>query len=186
MKRISRKVNLVGNKYGRLTVIKYIGIVNNKDRNWQCICDCGKYKNVITSSLTKSKTSSCGCLSDEVRKNKPNQYKLPIGHATRNVILYTYKQNAHRKNLKWELTDDFAFKLFKNNCACCGIEPCINKKHKNSNGYYIYNGIDRIDNTKGYLYNNVQTLCKRCNIAKNNMTQKEFISWIKRIVENNK
>lgn len=45
----------------------------------------------------------------------------------------------------------------------------------------IYNGIDRIDNAKGYTIENSVTCCKRCNFAKRNMSYDEFISWGKKL-----
>lgn len=53
--------NLVGQKFGKLTPIKYIETKKYQDY-WQCICDCGQ--NHITSHrcLIRGKTKSCGCL----------------------------------------------------------------------------------------------------------------------------
>jgi hypothetical protein len=46
--------------------------------------------------------------------------------------------------------------------------------------------LDRIDNNKTYLKDNVVPCCKRCNVAKNNMTQTEFISLCIKIVKHKK
>lgn len=45
----------------------------------------------------------------------------------------------------------------------------------------MYNGIDRIDNQKGYSLDNVVACCRICNNAKSDMTVHEFHSWIMRI-----
>ena len=47
---------LAGNKYGKLTVIKY-----TERGRWLCECDCGKTSVVTTNNLTSGKTHSCGC-----------------------------------------------------------------------------------------------------------------------------
>lgn len=65
-KRASEKnfKNLIGQKFGRLTVINYIGSDNNKKSLWNCQCDC-EAKTIIkvrTSDLTSGKTTSCGCI----------------------------------------------------------------------------------------------------------------------------
>jgi hypothetical protein len=39
---------------------------------------------------------------------------------------------------------------------------------------YIYNGVDRVDSSKGYVKENVVPCCKWCNIAKGNKSAAEF------------
>lgn len=54
------KVNIMGNKYGKLTVIgeaPHIG----KRTAWFCKCDCGKIVHVATNHLRNYSTTSCGC-----------------------------------------------------------------------------------------------------------------------------
>ena len=51
---------LVGQRFGKLTVIKYA----SKDRhgiNWLCKCDCGNFKEIRESYLISGHTKSCGC-----------------------------------------------------------------------------------------------------------------------------
>lgn len=59
--------NLEGEKFGRLFVV---GIIGKKKRQnlWECVCDCGNKKNVVTNMLTSGKVRSCGCLKKEVNK----------------------------------------------------------------------------------------------------------------------
>lgn len=182
MIKISRKHDLTGQRFARLVVIKCVG-TRHMSRLWLCKCDCGNEKEITTHSLRQNVTRSCGCLQKEVRSNKPRQKRLPYGESTRNKLLCDYKNAARRRNLIWELTDSQTFKLFESNCKLCNLEPQT-LKYKHSYGEYKYTGIDRIDNSKGYTTDNVQSLCKRCNVAKNNMTNQEFFEWIKRIVEN--
>jgi hypothetical protein len=47
--------------------------------------------------------------------------------------------------------------------------------------YQLYNGIDRIDNARGYERDNIVPCCKFCNRAKSAMPQKEFIDLVRRI-----
>jgi hypothetical protein len=42
---------------------------------------------------------------------------------------------------------------------------------------FVYNGLDRVDNTLGYLPGNVVACCTQCNGAKLNYTQEEFLFW---------
>lgn len=50
------------------------------------------------------------------------------------------------------------------------------------NRKYIYSGIDRVDNNKGYEDNNVVACCWKCNNAKAQQTKDEFLMWAKLIV----
>jgi hypothetical protein len=57
--------NLVGQRFGKLTVIRradndkvYGGV---KRTTWLCKCDCGKEADIITSNLTNGVSTSCGC-----------------------------------------------------------------------------------------------------------------------------
>ena len=50
---------LIGQRFGRLTVIEFAGIRHEK-RTWLCKCDCGKTNTVATSTLRAGKTKSCG------------------------------------------------------------------------------------------------------------------------------
>lgn len=42
----------------------------------------------------------------------------------------------------------------------------------------LYNGIDRIDNSKGYNLDNCVTCCTQCNTAKMQETEEDFKKWI--------
>jgi hypothetical protein len=58
--------SLVGLKFGRLSVLHYVG----KDRQWQgwwkCVCDCGYVGLFNGSVLNSGETQSCGCLHREI------------------------------------------------------------------------------------------------------------------------
>lgn len=65
--------NLTGMKFGRLTVIAFLG-KNGRSHShrWSCRCDCGNLMATFGSSLTCGETQSCGCLQREltVKRNK--------------------------------------------------------------------------------------------------------------------
>jgi len=65
--------NIIGQKYGRLTVIEQHGFTElNKYGTryaiWYCRCDCGNYVERTTDVLKRGK-SSCGCIQKEALKN---------------------------------------------------------------------------------------------------------------------
>lgn len=57
------KNNLIGQVFGRLTVLEYCG-----NSIWLCQCSCGNTAKVRTSALNSGKTKSCGCLRGENTK----------------------------------------------------------------------------------------------------------------------
>lgn len=57
---MSKLINLTGQKFGRLTALKYIG-----NRKWLCKCDCGEIANVDTYRLRTGGKKSCGCINKE-------------------------------------------------------------------------------------------------------------------------
>lgn len=62
----SYRPNLIGQKFGKLTVLKFIGNDKYNNRIWECICECGNITKVNSCSLRSNNTKSCGCLIKEV------------------------------------------------------------------------------------------------------------------------
>lgn len=72
--------NLIGKKFGRLTVVAFVKMNKHYAQVWKCKCDCGKEIEVVRQSLISGNTRSCGCLNDEVRhqkKTKTNNHSCP-------------------------------------------------------------------------------------------------------------
>lgn len=63
-----KKLNLLGQRFGRLVVIaKDDKLTKEKKRTyWICQCDCGKIKTIKGASLTYGEVKSCGCLQKEL------------------------------------------------------------------------------------------------------------------------
>ena len=62
--------NLIGERFGRLTVIEKTDKRKNGSIVWKCQCDCGNICQVSGGSLTRKKRGikSCGCLKKETDK----------------------------------------------------------------------------------------------------------------------
>jgi predicted nucleic acid-binding Zn ribbon protein len=58
--------NILGNKYGRLTVIEFDRLVKYKGVFWKCKCDCGTVKIIRSGDLISGNTTSCGCYLKEI------------------------------------------------------------------------------------------------------------------------
>lgn len=63
-----KRLNLIGQKFGRLTVVSYAGAANNGNARWNCVCDCGNECVVDGYRLRKGMTTSCGCYRREYMK----------------------------------------------------------------------------------------------------------------------
>lgn len=75
------------------------------------------------------------------------------------------KQNASRRDLAWEITDEAAMVLFQEPCFYCNKAPDTKR----------WNGIDRADNSKGYVEGNCASACWPCNLAKGTMSVEDFV-----------
>ena len=91
----SKTKQFVGNKYGKLTVIRDTG-KRNKHQNiiYECLCDCGKSKQTTAVSLTQAKTLSCGCNKDNKGKDSLSSFRRNTAHANRTACLYLAEINA--------------------------------------------------------------------------------------------
>ena len=58
---MGKKIDLVGQKFNRLTVIHPIEN-DRKNSYWLCQCDCGNTTEATTTNLRKNRHKSCGCL----------------------------------------------------------------------------------------------------------------------------
>ena len=66
-------------------------------------------------------------------------------------------------------------------CYYCGKLNSSFKRDRSSKFILYYNGLDRIDSSKGYTNENTVPACKKCNIAKNDRSVNDFINHIELI-----
>lgn len=71
---MSRRLDLIGQRFGRLTVLHESAVKisrsGNKERQWFCLCDCGESKVIQQGSLRRGRTLSCGCYSSEATSKR--------------------------------------------------------------------------------------------------------------------
>jgi hypothetical protein len=92
-----------------------------------------------------------------------------------NVKYSKYKTRANEKGIVFEFSDSDFNEKIKEQCYLCGKLP--SQVHKN--------GLDRVDNDKGYSESNVESCCGNCNMLKINYTYDSFIEKCKLICEKN-
>lgn len=185
--------NIVGKKYGRLTVIALSEERGNRNQyKWECICDCGTKKTVTGELLRSGKTKSCGCLLKESRELMRSKMDRRVA-LLRNLYSHTKTRYKKKYGVKNHLPFAEFSKLSQMNCHYCGTEPSHvikdymhdsktkGRNKKVSDTVVLYNGLDRIDSDIGYKSGNVVPCCRACNVAKLAMSQEDFKEHIKKI-----
>jgi hypothetical protein len=173
---------LIGRRFGKLIVVEATDIRINDKIVWKCKCDCGNFINTCTTNLTTGDTTTCGCSrSDKVHQTAWRR------------IYNQYESRARRKGLAFEFNLNEFIELCSSQCYYCGRPPSKDTTHvdvmiksrldkyskKTDDKAIIYhNGIDRVDNNKGYEKDNSVSCCSTCNFAKRGMTILEFYNWI--------
>lgn len=176
----------IGKKFGKLKIIEF-SHKDTKQRafHWKCICDCGNIVTVRYSSLKSGNTTSCGCLqkrlASSIITHENRKRILPTGLAAQRNLFRCYRKDAKKRQLEFKLTFDDFITITSKSCNYCNIKPNQIHKNENWNGSYQYNGIDRLNNNKGYTIENSVPCCRWCNIGKGNRSLSEFLVWIDRV-----
>ena len=58
---MSKLIDLVGARFGRLVVLKRVENDQHGHARWQCRCGCGRGTVALTSHLRSGRRTSCGC-----------------------------------------------------------------------------------------------------------------------------
>lgn len=172
MIRSHRFIDLTGKRFGKLKVVNFIGI-DNRGTSWKLQCDCGNYTIRLSSNFKKKHKQSCGCVSKNPGKKKAGFERL----------FKDYKASAFRRGYEFKISKILFKKLTNELCYYCNSSPSP-RYLKQTVHTLLANGLDRIDSNAGYTPNNVVTCCSRCNIAKNKLNQKDFLTLVEKIYYN--
>lgn len=129
---MGKRIDLTGQKFGRLTVLDFYGSDKRRESIWRCQCECGNITNVLGSNLRKGYTKSCGCLQKEkAGKNTPikDLSNMLFGQLT---VLYPTSQRLngqvvwHCKCTCGKEIDVRSYNLISGNTFSCG---CLKQSH---------------------------------------------------------
>lgn len=138
---------LIGDKFGKLTVLSFQGRNKGYDSLWECKCDCGNIKIVRGGVLKNGHTQSCGCLkkintakaktTHGLIANNYKLYKVWIGMKQRcyNPRSHSYKDYGLR-GIKLCETWEHSFENFHYWSMANGYEEGLTIERENVNGDY--------------------------------------------------
>ena len=177
-------IDLTGKRFGRLTVLERI----DDTLNYRCECDCGNEKIVSGELLRSGRTKSCGCLK-KLAHNKNDDRE----EAMLRVEYSAVKKRNKAKGFKEVLSFTEFCEMVHQPCYYCGKEYSkeikddshtrTDKKHQVSGHVLRICGIDRLDPTRGYVYDNCVPCCSVCNTAKLEMDVDDFKEWVVRVYD---
>lgn len=177
---MSALIDLTGKVFDRWVVLE-MDAVKPRGRcqpyYWVCQCKCGTIKSIRGSALNQKGTRSCGCLAKELLAQRTKKLFTKAGSAGR-AVYGRYRHHAEKANRQFEISLEEFLQITSQNCAYCGASPSrINKLKNSASGeIFVYNGMDRQDNSKGYTKENIVPCCLFCNWMKGRLSAEAFIS----------
>ena len=189
------KLSVVGKVFNSWEIVSF-AYIKNYTPHYNCKClECNEIHVVNYQNLKQQKTRMCQtCMIKKIHKGKKysettkqkmrgpcnkecNQELLAIDSSRKegqrglriNSTINSMKQKAVHRGKSWNITNLEAAKLIIQPCHYCGEKP------------FDYNGLDRVDNSKGYEIDNVVPCCRYCNSFKLDRTVEEFKAHIIKI-----
>lgn len=168
-----KPIDLTGQRFGRLTVVKRSGSTPQKLALWLCKCDCGNEKIIDGHTLRRGGSKSCGCYRTE--RESERAVKRNYKHGQRKTRLYGIwlgmKSRCYNSN-------DHNFLHY----GAKGIEVCEEWTQdfqsfygwSMSHGYKEDLSIDRIDVNGNYEPNNCRWVTMK--VQQNNRSNNHLIT----------
>jgi len=170
-----------GMRFGNYTILKFHSKSDTRKLGmWESKCDCGNIVFKRTAAFTTEKTIKCQRCSN--KENTQTNIK-PNKQSCKNKICAHTRNAARCRGLVFELTDAEILHLTSLPCFYCD-SPHSNLTRTKRGDCIQHNGLDRVDNNKGYTIDNVVPCCRYCNFAKMDTDLKEWIFRIERIYNN--
>lgn len=155
---MSKFIDLIRQRFGKLTVVKQVGKDKWRQALWLCKCDFGNSKIICGNNLKNSHTKSCSCLRAEITK----QRSIKHGHAQggKSKTYTTWKTITQRcTNPNHKYYDNYGGRGIKICKRWKKFENFLEDMGECPPGYQI----DRINNNKGYSKENCRWTTSKMN-----------------------
>lgn len=162
---MSKMIDLTGQKFGRLTVIKH-----DRYGIWTCKCDCGNESHTSTNALTTGNAQSCGCRHKEIvgkNSTKHGLSKTRLYSIFRNMKCRCYTLSAS----KYEIYGGRGIKI----CDEWLTDFLSFYNWAITNDYSDELSIDRINSNDNYEPSNCRWATSK--VQNNNTNQNHVISY---------
>lgn len=137
-------------------------------------CSCGNTSSIRIDGVKRNVScKACG------HRKRVNTFYIKHEEALLKRLHGDYIRAAKKRNYSFDLSFDQFKLLILQNCYYCNASPSNVKKMNGRT--LIYNGIDRLDNTKGYYSLNTVSCCGTCNMMKNAQSFQSFLKKVKQI-----
>jgi hypothetical protein len=167
------RINLIGKRFGSLVVISRTHHDKKNKAQWSCQCDCGNMTIATGHDLRRGHRKSCGC-----------KFFLRKDDTTCRSLWSTYKSLATKRGYSFELPYELFKETTQKDCYYCGKNPeQVLKGKKEWYSDFVYNGIDRFDNSKGYTPTNIVPCCVLCNRFKSSLNIDVFLGHCEKIMQ---
>ncbi len=153
------KANLIGQKFGKLSVIEETSQRKDKSIVWKCLCDCGNFHLINTKKL-RAGTKSCGCLLGKCNFNSKYVGEDLTGQIFGKLKVIGFHQSDKFQNRRWNCLCDCGNNSYVTTAMLKGGKSkscgCFGYKSGNRKGSDIYNysGYEDITGTK---WNSIKT-----------------------------
>lgn len=174
----AKLIDLAGVEYPGFKVLKRSPGKKGYHTMWLCACNCGN--EFVTSSRSIGEGFRRNCNEGNCNINYVGFLK-----SAANTKYGHYKHSSKVRGHDFKLGFEDFRRLILMDCHYCGSKPSqvIKRKYKSKTREFKYNGIDRIDSSKGYEQGNVVTCCGQCNAAKSDLSCDDFYAMVKRIYD---
>lgn len=169
--------NLVGKKFGKHLVTRYLEPGKYGSHIWECQCECGNVNALNSKTLRDKENSNEGCRScrlkhcDELHLRYFNNLKL----------------KAQSRGYSFDITPEYLCELFlqqERKCALSGLPIILARNYRDYKNQSA--SVDRINSSIGYEPGNVQWVHKDVNRIKQNLKQEYFLELCRRITHKRK
>lgn len=156
----SRRTNeLVGKRFGKLTVIERAGTDNWRNAVWKCACDCGSITFATGTSLRNNNVISCGCVKSYGEYTVQKTLKeLDVSY----IREYSFPDLKDRSYLR------FDFALLDKNDKVIGLIEFQGEQHYDKNNRFYSSNLEKHDIMK-------KEYCENNNIPLLYLTKKDDI-----------